>query len=87
MHYIINLPVHVRKDFIYSSSIPIREGCRVAVLFNRRELIGICGSEVNKPPSGIKYSSVLEILDTEPVLPADLRGSWFLEIPDGLRSY
>jgi len=72
MYYVVHLPVHLRKDFIYSSPDSISEGCRVAVVFNRREMVGICGLHVVNPPSGRRYSPILEVLDQQTVLPADL---------------
>jgi primosomal protein N' (replication factor Y) len=72
MYYIVHIPVHLRKDFIYRSTLPVSEGCRVAVLFNRREMVGVCGTKVENPPPGRRYNPILEILDDKPLLPADL---------------
>ena len=69
MFYIIYLPVNLGRDFTYSSQRAIQPGCRVLVSFNRKDMIGISGPEVDQPPGEIRCKAVLETLDDKPLIP------------------
>lgn len=68
-YYAVHLPLALRKEFHYCSEVGIPEGARVLVSFNRRDMIGICGSGSGTAPGeSISYKPILEVLDTRPVL-------------------
>jgi len=72
VHYIIYLPVNLDRDFTYSSMRALRPGCRVLVSFNRKDMIGISGPPVDQAPAGVTCKAVLEVLDEQPLVPAQL---------------
>jgi len=70
--YSVYLPVQTAlSDIIYQSEQSIAHGARVIVQFNRRFLTGVCNREVNAKEidSKISYRPVLEVLDSESILP------------------
>jgi primosomal protein N' (replication factor Y) (superfamily II helicase) len=68
-YYAVHLPLALRKEFHYCSEVGIPEGARVLVSFNRRDMIGICGSGSGTAPGkSISYKPILEVLDTRPIL-------------------
>ncbi len=71
-YYSIFLPVQTGLDDVtYTSRQSIARGARVIVSFNRRIMTGICNSEINsaKVKQGITYKDVIEILDSDSILP------------------
>lgn len=78
-YYIIHIPIESEKSFVYRSILPLQEGCRVVVSFNRKELIGISGAiDPDAPDPKIRYKDIIEIIDHKPVLPLELMnlGVW-----------
>lgn len=74
-YYSILLPVStLLPDIVYSSDSDITNGARVIVSFNRRIITGICDCEYDsnllKPK--VRYKKVIEILDTNSILPLSL---------------
>jgi primosomal protein N' (replication factor Y) len=81
-YYAVHLPLAIIREFYYTSSLDIPEGVRVLVSFNRKDMIGICGSKIADPPRNeIKYKPILEVLDDSPVLDKHLMAlaGWMAE--------
>ena len=53
-YYEIYLPINILKEFYYCSPQEIPEGVRVLVSFNRKDMIGICGTRFESAPE--RYS-------------------------------
>lgn len=70
-YYEVHLPLSLNRKLVYSSATPIFEGARVLVPLSSKLYLGICGQETSYE-QGIKYKSVLEVLDDCEVLPAEL---------------
>jgi len=73
--YSIYLPIQTAlPDITYSSKQDIVRGARVIVSFNRRVMTGICNKEINQEqlPDSIKLKEVIEVLDSESILPLNL---------------
>jgi len=72
-YYEVYLPINLMKDFCYCSPLEIPEGARVLVSFNRKDIIGICGTRLdNAPQKDIRYKQIIEILDQQPILDSTL---------------
>jgi len=72
-YYEVYLPINLMKDFCYCSPLEIPEGVRVLVSFNRKDIIGICGTRLdNDPQKDIRYKQIIEILDQQPILDSTL---------------
>ncbi|MDD3536462.1 MAG: primosomal protein N' [Candidatus Cloacimonetes bacterium] len=70
-YYTVYLPINMSKTLTYASAQKIVAGARVLVPLNVRLILGICGSEQPKPSFSCK--SIVETLDTEPILPPELK--------------
>jgi primosomal protein N' (replication factor Y) len=71
-YYSVFLPVNTALDeIIYTSAAPIPMGARVVVTFNRRLMTGVCRRQIEPEQISpeISYKPVLEILDSESILP------------------
>jgi len=74
-YYSIFLSVQTPLDeIIYTSTQSVCPGARVIVSFNRKVITGICDREVSpdKIKPEINYKSIMEVLDTESILPNHL---------------
>ena len=72
-YYEVYLPINLMKDFCYCSPLEIPEGVRVLVSFNRKDIIGICGTRFESAPEkDIRYKQIIEVLDQQPLIDAQL---------------
>ena len=70
-YYSVALPVSVDKLYTYASTEDIKAGCRVIVTFNNRITPALVWAQIDKPEETekkIKYLTVIELIDTEPVI-------------------
>ncbi len=78
-YYTVHLPLNLDKELVYSSCSELQEGVRVVVSVGAKHHLGICGIEaLPEHKSSIRYKQIEEVLDTEPLLPAELLklGMW-----------
>jgi len=69
-YYKVCLPLGMDRDFSYSSIHQLPRGVRCIVPLNAKLMMGITMEEV--PKKGFRYKSIVEILDSEPVLSDEL---------------
>jgi len=72
-YYEVYLPLNLMKNFYYGSPLEIPEGVRVLVSFNRKDMIGICGTRFESvPEKDIRYKQIIEVLDQQPLMDSQL---------------
>ena len=72
-YYEVYLPINLMKNFYYCSPLEIPEGVRVLVSFNRKDMIGICGTRFESAPEkDIRYKQIIEVLDQQPLIDSQL---------------
>ena len=72
-YYEVYLPINLMKNFYYCSPQEIPEGVRVLVSFNRKDMIGICGTRFESAPEkDIRYKQIIEVLDQQPLIDSQL---------------
>ncbi len=71
-YYQIALPINVTKLYIYKSEEEIASGCRVLVSFNNTFHTGIIWQETQEIDEKIEYKAILEIIDDNPKISAEL---------------
>jgi primosomal protein N' (replication factor Y) len=68
----VPVPLHQLFDYAVPESLPLPSiGARVAVQFGRQKLVGVCVA-LNPADAHPKLKPIMNVLDHEPVLPAEL---------------